>query len=290
MLISTPKPASPERNTTILAMIGRKGGIGKTTSSVNLAAAFASRGLRTLLIDLDSQCSASLSLGVHRASLAPSIADVVLQGYPIESATRSSARLPGLDLITSSVDLISFDEAMATAKNRERLLQAKLEPLRGRYDWIVLDCPPSLSLLPTNALVAADAYIVPAVPQFLAIEGIQNLLSAVERLAYRSQTRPKLLGVLLTMVDYRIKTTTETVQQLRSEMGDKIFATEVRINNRLAEAPRYGRTIFEYDPNCRGADAYAQLAGEILEGRPAGAAQTPLERDRLVAVGSSLPS
>jgi|CXWL01.1.fsa_nt_gi chromosome partitioning protein len=274
----------------IIAIVGRKGGIGKTTSAVNLAAAFAARGKRTLLVDLDSQCSASLSLGVHRASMAPSIADVLMQSYSLEAAVRSSARLPGLDLVTCSVDLINLDETLANAKNRERLLKAKLDPARERYEYIVLDCPPALSLASVNALVAADGYIVPAVPQFLAIEGIQNLLSAVERLAYRTQTRPKLLGVLLTMVDYRIKTTHETVSQLRGELGNQVFATEVRINSRLAEAPRYGRTIFEYDPLSRGADAYGRLASELLDGRPT-VAPLPLEMPVIAPFDpSSLPS
>lgn len=273
----------------VIALVGRKGGIGKTTSAVNLAAALAARGQRVLLIDLDSQCSASLSLGVSRGSLAPSIADVLLQNVPIEGVVRRSNREPGFDLITSSVDLISFDEAMANGRNRETLLRGKLAPIRDRYDAIVLDCPPALSLIPVNALVACDGFIVPAVPQFLAVEGIQNLLAAVDRLAYRTQTRPRLLGVLLTMVDYRIKTTAETVSELRGELGEKVFATEIRINTRLAEAPRYGRTVLEYDPHCRGSEAYIRLASELLDGRPTGAGpQLPL--DTLEALGGGLPS
>jgi chromosome partitioning protein len=273
----------------VIAFVGRKGGIGKTTSAVNLTAALAARGKRVLLIDLDSQCSASLSLGVSRGSLAPSIADVLLQNASIESVIRKSNRDPAFDLVTSSVDLISFDEAMANSRSRETLLRSKLEPIRSRYDMIVLDCPPALSLVPVNALVACDGFIVPAVPQFLAVEGIQNLLAAVDRLAYRTQTRPRLLGVLLTMVDYRIKTTAETVSDLRGELGEKVFATEIRINTRLAEAPRYGRTVLEYDPTCRGAEAYTRLASEILDGRPTGAGpQLPLAT--MEPLGSSLPS
>lgn len=247
----------------IIAFVSRKGGVGKTTSAVSLAAAFARRGRRTLVVDLDPQASASRALGVERALLAPSIADVLLQNLPMQAAIRPT-RSPHLDLVTSSVDMGSADEALQPLRNRERVLQGKLAPVRDLYDHILLDCPPSLANVPANAIVAADAYVVPAVPQFLAVEGVENLMSAVQRLCFRTGARTRLLGILLTMVDYRIKSTAQIATELRRAYGDRVFATEIRVNCRLAEAPGAGQTIFEYDAASRGAGAYQLLATEIV--------------------------
>lgn len=250
----------------IIAFVSRKGGVGKTTTAVNLAAGLARRGRRVLLVDLDPQASASRALGVPRAELAPSAADVLLGQTPMGDAVRSTA-VPNLELVTSSVDMASADETLAVVRNRERLLKARLQPVQGHYDHVLLDCPPSLSVVPTNALVAADAFVVPTVPQFLAVEGVENLVQAVQRLCFRTGARTRLLGIVLTMVDYRVRSTSETVERLRGLYGDKVLGTEIRVNCRLAEAPGYGRTIFEHDPSCRGARAYADLAAEI-EGEP----------------------
>ncbi len=247
----------------IVSIISRKGGVGKTTTAVNLSAALAQRGKRVLLVDLDSQASASLSLGVDRAALAPSSADVILAGTPAADAVRATA-IAGLSLITASIDLIHADAELARLRQRELRLRSLLAPLAGAYDFIFLDCPSSLSLLPINAVVAADAFLVPVVPQFLAASGVHNAIAAAQRIAWDAGVRVRPLGVLLTMVDYRTRATRQTVDEIRAELGSLVFAIEIRINTRLAEAPRAGQTIFQFDPAATGAAAYQLLAEEML--------------------------
>jgi chromosome partitioning protein len=256
----------------IIALISRKGGVGKTTTAVNLSAALARCGKRVLLIDLDSQASASLSLGVDRGALAPSVADVLAGSVAAGQAVRETA-IAGLHLITASVDLMHADADLARSRGREGRLRAALAPIAGAYDFVFLDCPPSLSLLPVNAVVASDAFLAPVVPQFLAASGIPNLLAAAQRVAWDAGVRTRPLGVLLTMVDYRTRATRETIDLIRGELGSLVFAIEIRVNTRLAEAPRAGQTIFQFDPSATGAAAYQLLAEELLIRLSAAAAE-----------------
>lgn len=247
----------------ITAVLNRKGGVGKTTTAVNIAAAVAAQGYRVLLIDLDSQASTSLSLGVPRWALAPSSADVLLNSTPAVDAVRAT-RVMGLHLMTASTDLSSFDRELSILPNREGRLHSALRPIRSRYDYIFIDCPSVSSLAPLNALVAADYYLVPVVPHYLAIEGIRNLCASADRLLARLGVPTRLLGIILTMVDYRAKATRENVAKLREEFGNGVFGVEIRTNIRLAEAPAAGKTIFEFDDSSTGADAYRLLADEFL--------------------------
>ena len=248
----------------ILAIISRKGGVGKTTSAVSLAGALARLGKRILLVDLDPQASASLSLGISRGELAPSVHDVLFRGLPAAKAIRPTPT-PQIDLLTASADLLQADVDMASMRNREGRLREALEPVAAAYDWVILDCPPSYNTLAQNALIACDHYIVPAVPNFLAFDGIQPLLEAADRLGIRFGKRDGFLGVLLTMVDNRTKLARSQATDLRERLGDKVFDCEIPVNVRLAEAPASGQTIFDWYPQAAGAHAYRLAAVELLQ-------------------------
>lgn len=248
----------------ILAVISRKGGVGKTTTSVSLAGALARLGKRTLVIDLDSQASASLSLGVARGDFAPSIHDVLFKSMPVAQAIRATLT-PGIDLITASADLLYADVDLAHLRNREGRLREVLAPIAPEYDWILLDCPPAFNCLAQNALIAADQFIVPAVPHFLAFDGIAPLLEAAGRLGVRYGKTNGFLGVLLTMVDGRTKSARTQATELRAKLGEMVFDSEIPVNIRLAEAPATGQTIFDWFPQAAGAHAYRLAAVELLQ-------------------------
>jgi len=187
----------------ILAIVNNKGGVGKTTTAVNLAAGLATPRRRVLLVDLDSQGSASLALGIARADLAPSAAEVLLDGLQVRAAIRPTP-VAGLDLLTGSMALANADIVLGEVAGREHRLREALAPVRDAYRFILLDCPPSLSLLPINALVASDAFLVPVTPQYLAVEGLVNLMDAVARLQASMDTHAPLLGLVLTLVDCQL--------------------------------------------------------------------------------------
>jgi chromosome partitioning protein len=254
----------------IIAVVSSKGGVGKTTSTVSLGAALAHLGHRILLVDLDSQASASLSVGIDRADLHPSSADVLLRSVPVYDAIRPS-RTEGLHVLPASVDLTSVEGDLGALRAKELMLRKALDKCREPYDFVLIDCPPGFGLLTRNALAAADAYLVPTIPQFLAVEGVATLMQAVDRLSWRCQQRIRMLGILPTLVDIRTRTVHETLGRLRAQFGTQVFAIEVRTNVRLAEAPALGKTIFEHDPECVGARAYELLAEELLirVGKPA---------------------
>jgi chromosome partitioning protein len=246
----------------IIAVLSKKGGVGKTTSTVSIAGALARRGRKILLVDLDPQASASLWLGVARAELAPSIADVLLGQTRIDNAIRHT-RLENLDLITSSTDLTAAEHELSRLGQGERAIARHLNALRDDYQYVLLDCPPGLGFLPSSALLAADAFLVPTPPQFLALEGLNNLLAAIVRLGYRHQRRTFCLGILLTMIDYRTRASRQNVERVRADLRNKVFAMEVRTNVRIAEAPEFGQTIFEYDPTSTAARSYELVADEV---------------------------
>ncbi|HVS65202.1 MAG TPA: ParA family protein [Thermoanaerobaculia bacterium] len=247
----------------IVAIVSKKGGVGKTTTAVSLGAALASQGRRVLLVDLDPQASTSLWMGVRRADLAPSVADVMLNGTSLSEAIRPTATR-GLELLTASADLAQCERELMARRDRDVVLRERLRAgIQARYDYVFIDSPAGLSLLTMNALVASDAFLVPATPDFLALEGLDNLLQATERIAFRNRVHLPCLGIVLTKVDQRTRLSRETAAQIRTQHGNRVFTTEIHGNVRIAEAPAYSKTIFEYDGQSRSASDYRLLAVEV---------------------------
>ena len=248
----------------IIALVNNKGGVGKTTSAVNLAAGLVAERRRVLLVDLDAQGSASLSLGLTRGDLSPGAAEVILEGLPIRDAIRPSS-VKGLDILPGSMTLASADLALSIITGREVVLKAALKPILGDYDFLVLDCPPSLGLLTVNALTAADFFMVPVTPDYLATEGLVNLMEAVEKVKTGIGKTADLLGILLTLADYRLNVTKEISRMIRGYYGRLVFKTEIKGNVRLKEAPSFGKSIFAYDNGSSGAELYRLLTTEVLQ-------------------------
>ena len=246
--------------TRIVAITNQKGGVGKTTTSINLAAALAEQGRRVLLIDLDPQGNATMGSGMVGTEQG---LYEVLSGE-IEAQKVIARAACGYDLLASHADLSGAEVELAQASQRERRLQAALAPLRGAYDYIYIDCPPALSLLTVNALVAADAVLIPMQCEYYALEGLTALLGTIRRV--RAQLNPDLTieGLLRTMFDPRNGLAIEVSEQLARHFGSQLFQTIIPRNVRLAEAPSHGVPVIQYDRGSRGAQAYLALAAEIV--------------------------
>lgn len=247
----------------ILALVNVKGGVGKTTTAVNLSAVFAETGLKTLFLDLDPQGSASFSFGIPYEETRPSVYEALVGGCPLTELVRPTP-VENVHLITSSMDLSDSDGMLARMTEPKLQVVKALKPVRASYDVIIIDCPPGLSLLSVNGLAAADAYIIPIVPHDLSMEALGRFTLAAKDLGLPAGCRPAELGILLTMTDQRTNLTAEMVGEIRKAYGNRVFTTEIPVNVRLAEAPGYGMTILQYERWSPGARAYRKLGGEVL--------------------------
>ncbi len=246
----------------IIAIANQKGGVGKTTTAVNLASALTQTPQRVLLVDLDSQGNATMGSGVDKQDVAASTCDVLLEEV---HATDAVVRTPeGFDLIPGNTDLTAAELELMDEEGREQRLKRALEPLRGNYDYIIIDCPPALSLLTLNALTAADSVLVPMQCEYYALEGLTSLLKTIEALKQKLNPGLEIEGVLRTMFDVRNNLANAVSAELVDHFGDKVFRTVVPRNVRLAEAPSHGQSIVGYDRGSRGAIAYLGLAGEMV--------------------------
>lgn len=247
----------------IIAIANQKGGVGKTTTAVNLAASLAAAEQRTLLIDIDPQANASHGYGVETADLDRTIYEVIVGNKPIGD-TIVPTMMEYLHLIPSHINLVGAEIELVGVQHREMLLKRVLDSVRSQYDFIVIDCPPSLGLLTLNSLTAADSVLIPVQCEFYALEGLGQLLNTIA--IVRRSTNPKLdiEGVLLTMYDSRLRLSNQVVDEVRRHFEDKAFRTVISRNVRLSEAPSHGKPVLLYDASSIGAQNYLELATEIL--------------------------
>ena len=246
----------------ILAFVNQKGGVGKTTSAVNLAAALQKAGKKVLLCDFDPQANATSGLGVEKSAAAHSTYELVIDGFPAADAV---IHTPYCDVLASNVALSGAGVELVGMDAREYALKHALEPLREKYDYIFIDCPPSLELLTLNALCAADSVLIPVQCEYYALEGLSQLMSSVQAVKRRYNDRLELEGVLLTMYDGRLNLTQQVVTEIKKYFPRKVFATVIPRTVRLSEAPSYGQPILYYDKSNKGCIAYGALVDEILK-------------------------
>lgn len=252
-----------------LAIVNQKGGVGKTTTAVNLAAALHRAGQRVLLCDFDPQANATSGLGMEKSRVAVSSYDLIING---ESAEKAVIRTKFGDLISSSPSLSGAGVELVGTDRREFALKDALAPLRAKYDWIFIDCPPSLELLTVNALCAADQVLIPVQCEYYALEGLADLLFTLRAMKKKLNPTIDIYGLVLTMYDGRTNFSAQVAEEVRRHFPGKVFASVIPRNVRLSEAPSHGVPVFEYDRYSRGAAAYQALADEILKNEQARAA------------------
>lgn len=252
----------------IIALANQKGGVGKTTTAINLGTALAAIGETVLVVDLDPQGNASTGLGVDRTNCRASTFDLLMGDASVASSA-TATDVPRLDIIPSTLDLLGFEQRISSAQDRPFRLKRALERIgsvRGRsYSYVLIDCPPSLNLLSLNALAAADAILVPLQCEFFALEGLSQLLQTVEHVQGTLNPHLKIHGIVMTMFDRRNSLSNQVVADVRAHMGTRVYDTIIPRNVRVSEAPSFGKPALLYDLNCAGSQAYIRLASEVIQ-------------------------
>ena len=258
------------RGTRIVAVANQKGGVGKTTTAINLATALAAVGRQVLVVDNDPQGNASTGLGIEAARRRVGTYNVLLDGVPLAQAVIPT-EIPNLGIVASTIDLSGAELELVDVERREFRLRDALVGATERFDHVLIDCPPALGLLTINALTAADAVLVPLQCEFLALEGLSQLVRTIDRVKRAFNPRLEIQGIVLTMFDTRNKLSSLVADDVRAYFGDKVYQTVIPRNVRVSEAPSHGKPVLLYDYRCTGSRAYMHLAGEVLR-REAGAA------------------
>jgi len=246
----------------VFAVVNQKGGVGKTTTAVNVAACLAVSGERVLLVDTDPQGNATSGVGVVKSELEACIYDMLINEVPIERVIVPT-ETPGLDLVPAKLDLAGADIELMSTMSRETKLKQALERVADRYEFVIIDCPPSLGLLTVNVLTAAQYVIMPIQCEYYALEGISQLLKTIDLVHQHLNPQIEIAKVLLTMFDYRTNLSQQVVDEVRRFFGDKVSTMVVPRNVRLSEAPSHGQPIISYDPKSKGAEAYTKFAAEV---------------------------
>ena len=266
--IKTIKDKAPVKHvvgqTKVMAIINQKGGVGKSTTAINLSAALGELGKQVLLVDLDPQGNSSSGLGIEKSQVHNCVYDVLLNDVAIEDVIIPDVG-EGLDLVPATINLAGAEVELVSEMARENRLKDAVGSLRGKYDYVFIDCPPSLGLLTVNALVAADQLLIPIQCEFYALEGVTKLLDSMKRVKTRLNPTLDIFGVLLTMYDGRTTLSRQVVEEVRSYFGKTVFTTLIPRTVKLSEAPSFGQPITQYDPSGKGAQSYVNLAKEVVQ-------------------------
>lgn len=248
----------------IIAIANQKGGVGKTTTAINLSATLAEAGQRVLAVDFDPQGNETSGLGVEKDDVEHTVYELLIEECKVEDCIVKEVQ-PGLDLMPSNVNLAGAEIELLEIEQKERVLKKSLDQIKGRYDFIIIDCPPSLSLLTINALTASDTVLVPLQCEYYALEGLNQVMKTIKLIKKNLNPKLEIEGVVFTMYDSRTNLSTEVVQSVRESLNENIYNTMIHRNVRLAEAPSYGMPITVYDTRSVGAEDYRMLAAEVIK-------------------------